>query len=123
MATSHGMSVCWFSAAQVCACIDTINVSTGYDFLQFRYAFHSTVMVSTARVCADSFHSMCVYWLCPPTAHVCAGSFHSMCVLVMVPHDVCVGSSYSTCVYWLCPPTVRVCVCVLAVFTVRVCTD
>ena len=60
-----------------------------------------TGYVLPARVCADSFHSTCVYWLCPPTARVCAGSFHS------------------TCVYWLCCPTARVCA---GSFTVRVCT-
>ena len=132
---------CWFSAAQVCACIDTVHVCIGYGFPQYKYVFHSTgyglpqhmcvLAVFTVRVCTGRVLPQHVCVLTVFTIRVCTG--------YGPPAHVCAGSFHSTCVYWLCPPTARVCagsfvVCVctghglpqhmhvLAVFTVRVCT-
>ena len=51
MATSHSTIVCWFSAARVCACIDTVRVCTGYGFPQYRYVFRSTGYGLQQHVC------------------------------------------------------------------------
>ena len=77
MATSQGMSVCWFSAAQVCICIDTVCVCVCVLVMVSRstgMCFTVLVMVSHS-MCVLAVFTVCVYWLCPPTARVCTGSF------------------------------------------------
>ena len=65
----------------MCAGSFTVRVCTGHGLPQHVCVLAVfTVRVCTgyglpARVYAGSFHSTCVYWLCPPAARVCAGSF------------------------------------------------
>ena len=112
MATSHSMRVYWFFAAQVCACIDTVRLCTGYGFPQYRYVFHSTgyglpqhvcvLAVFTVHVCTGHGlpQHMCV--LAVFTVHVCTG--------YVLPQHMCVLSALHACVYWLWFPAVQICV-------------
>ena len=97
MANSHSKSVCWFSAARVCACIDTVLVCTGYSFLQYMYVFCST---------GYGLPSACVFW-----------QFSQyVCVLVMFSHSTCVCWQFCSTYVWsrtvhVCASSYAVCGC------------
>ena len=71
MATGHSTRVYCFSAARVCACIDTVHVCTGYGFPQYRYVFHSPGYVLLQHMCVLAV-------------------LKYVCVLVMFSHSMCV---------------------------------